>query len=76
MDIDVYKNIELEDCPYCGGTARLEEENGWCWYVICSDCGSQTGEFSFSDDRERIKAAEKAAYVWNIGKVIRAGAGE
>ena len=31
--------IDLYDCPFCGGAGLLEEENGWCWYVTCMDCG-------------------------------------
>ena len=40
------------------------------------DCGSQTGEFAYSSDAERKEAAKKAAYVWNIGKVIRSDLSE
>jgi hypothetical protein len=40
------------------------------------DCGSQTGEFAFKNEKEREEAAAKAAYVWNIGKVIRSDLSE
>ena len=40
------------------------------------DCGSQTGEFAYSNPEERVTAARRAAYVWNIGKVIRSDLGE
>ena len=33
--MDIHEKIELQSCPYCGGAAMLEEEHGWCWYVMC-----------------------------------------
>ena len=74
--MDIYQELELQDCPYCGGAGLLEEENGWCWYVTCMDCGSQTGEFAYNGPEDRADAARKAAHVWNIGKVIRSDLGE
>lgn len=68
--------LQLEDCPYCGGPALLEEENGWCWYVMCADCGAQTASFGYKDAAERREAAQKAAHLWNLRKVIRANPGE
>ena len=38
--MDIHEEIDLQECPYCGGAGLLEEEHGW--YVICVDCGSQT----------------------------------
>ena len=38
--MDIYEQIELQDCPYCGGAGLLAEEGGWSWYVMCMDCGS------------------------------------
>lgn len=70
--MDIFSRIELQDCPYCGGAGLLEEENGWCWYVSCMECGSQTGGFEFHTPEQREEAAEKAALTWNLGKVIRA----
>ena len=43
---DIFDKIELHDCPFCGGAGLLEEEQGWCWYAMCVDCGSQTAAFS------------------------------
>ena len=40
--MNIHEELELQDCPYCGGAGLLEEENGWCWYVMCLDCGAQT----------------------------------
>ena len=77
MDIlDNYKEIELNECPYCGGAGLLDDGSGWCWTVTCMDCGSQTGEFPFSGETDRKEAAANAARVWNLGKVIRADLGE
>ena len=74
--MNIHEELELQDCPYCGGAGLLEEENGWCWYVMCMDCGAQTGHFEYRTPAERREAAEKAAYVWNIGKVVRSDIGE
>ena len=36
--MDPIYEIELEDCPFCGGPGVMQEENGWCVYVECPDC--------------------------------------
>ncbi len=72
----LYKEIILEDCPFCGGIGLLEEENEWCWYAVCMDCGSQTAPIEYRNAEERKTAALKAASLWNLGKVIRADLGE
>ena len=74
--MDIYEELELQDCPYCGGAGLLEEENGWCWSVSCMDCGSHTAHFEFKTPAERLTAARRAANVWNIGKVVRGDIGE
>ena len=74
--MDILENIELFDCPVCHGPGMLEEVNGWCLYATCLDCGCQTAEVTFNNEEERIKAAEHAAMMWNIGKVISIGRGE
>ena len=74
--MDIYDEIELQGCPYCGGAGLLDDGSGWGWTVTCMDCGSQTGEFEYGNDEERKEAAKKAAYVWNIGKVIRSDLSE
>ena len=71
-----FENIELFDCPQCHGPGLMQEENGWCVYVECLDCGCHTAELSFSTEEEREKAARQAASLWNIGKVIASGFGE
>ncbi len=68
--------IDLEDCPYCGGPALLEEEGGWCLYITCMDCGAHTAELEFRTPEERLDAAKRAADVWNMRKVIGPGPGE
>ena len=74
--MDIYDEIELQDCPYCGGVGLLEEENGWSWYVTCMDCGSRTAPSEYYGAKERPEAARKAAALWNIGKVVRGNIGE
>ena len=74
--MDIYEAIELQDCPYCGGAGLLAEERGWSWYVMCMDCGAQTGSFDFKSPEDRLQAAQRAANTWNIGKVLRSELGE
>ena len=74
--MNIFEEIELQECPYCGGPGLLEEESGWCWYVMCLDCGAQTGECGYKSDDERADAAGQAAHLWNIGKVIRSDRSE
>ena len=74
--MDLYTELELQDCPFCGGAGLLEEENGWCWYVMYLDCGAQTAHFEYRGEAERAGAARKAAHLWNIGKVVRGDIGE
>ena len=74
--MDIHAELELQDCPYCGGAGLLEEENNWCWYVMCVDCGSQTAAFEFKTPEDRVAAARKAAHLWNIGKIMRGNIGE
>ena len=73
MDIH---DIELFDCPLCRGAGLMEEENGWCVYVTCMDCGCRTAEVPYNPPEERIEAAQRAASTWNIGKVISPANGE
>ena len=74
--MDIRDELELQECPYCGGAGLLEEEGGWCWYVMCMDCGALTAHVEFSTPEGRREAAKKDAYVWNIGKVVRGDIGE
>ena len=74
--MDIRDELELQDCPFCGGPGLLEEENGWCWYVMCMDCGAQTGHFEYKSPAARAEAARKAAQTWNVGKIVRADPAE
>ena len=40
--MELYEQIELQECPICGGAGLMEEENGWCFYAACLDCGAHT----------------------------------
>ena len=71
-----FDDIELFDCPRCHGPGLIQEENGWCLYVECLDCGCHTAELSYSNEEERMDAARRAAQTWNIGKVIHMEPGE
>ena len=68
--------LELFDCPICHGTGSVEEENGWCVYVSCLDCGAHTAEIPFKDDAGRDEAVKAVVRTWNMGKVIAGTPGE
>ena len=69
-------DLELFDCPVCHGPGLLEEENGWCFYAMCLDCGCQTAEIEYKTPEARLEAAKQAAHLWNMGKVIPCSPGE
>ena len=60
--MDLYRELELQDCPYCGGAGLLEEENGWCWYVMCMDCGAQTAPFAGFAGNGQLGHRSKASF--------------
>ena len=72
----IYTDISIQDCPICGGTGVLSEQNGWAFTVQCCDCGAETGAATYNRPEDRRKAAEQAAYTWNLGKVIHMGTGD
>lgn len=74
--MDIHQEIELQDCPLCGGPAMLEEENHHWWYVMCLDCGAQTAPIEIRCAKDRLDAARRVANLWNVGKVIRPDNGE
>lgn len=73
MTMDPINEIELEDCPVCRGAGYIEDEQGWCMYACCLNCGTETAHVSYKTPEERLEAARQAAYLWNIGKVIHNG---
>ena len=74
--MDILNDINLQDCPICGGAGFLEEEQGWCFYVSCLDCGAHSVEVDYRKAEDREAAARSAADVWNLGKVIKQNIGE
>ena len=74
--MNLHEELILHDCPYCGGAGLLEEEHGWCWYVMCVDCGAQTAPIEFKAQDAREEAARTAARLWNFGKIMRSGIGD
>ena len=74
--MDIRHQIDLLDCPVCNGPGLLEEENGWCFYVMCLDCGCHTAEVEFKTEEDRFDAARQAARLWHMGKVISSSPGE
>lgn len=74
--MNIFDEIELQDCPVCGAPGALEEENGWCVYVECLDCGAHTASVEYRTTDERADAAKRAAMVWNMGKVVSSNPGE
>ena len=61
---------DFKFCPHCGGDGILEDENSWCCYVTCMDCGAHTAQVDYHTPDERMDAAKRAATLWNIGKVV------
>ena len=75
--MDFLDEIDLLDCPVCGGPAIPEEENGWCAYICCADCGCHTAEVDFdSVGGDKTEAYRLAAMHWNMGKVLSSDPGE
>ena len=74
--IELNEKINLSDCPCCGGPGILEEEGGWAFTVQCADCGAQTAVSTYTRPEDREEAAQRAAYTWNLGKVVRVDPGE
>ena len=70
------EEIEIYECPICQGPGILEEENGWCFYVMCLDCGCHTAESAYKNNEERYVPANKAAQLWNRGKVLPSTPGD
>ena len=74
--MELYQDIDLQDCPLCHGPGIIEEEAGWCLYVTCLDCGCRTAELAYHAEEERQEMAKKVALSWNLGKVIYTGPGD
>lgn len=74
--MEIYKEVDLFECPLCGGPSVLEEESGWCFYVSCMDCGCHTAEVAYNNPEGRLDAAKQAGHLWNIGKVLPSEPGE
>ena len=73
--MEIHEQIDLNDCPICGGPALLEEENSG-YYVTCLDCGSHSVHVAFKSDEDRLTAAQHTSLLWNGGKVISSNPGE
>lgn len=76
IDMSIFDEIELTECPFCGGPGVLEEESVGGWYAICADCGAQTASCDFKTPEERVHVAKKVAELWNMGKIVRFGYGD
>ena len=74
--MDFYEEFELQDCPVCGGTGLLEEENHSGFSVTCLDCASHSVVIDFKSEDDKRQAAQKAVELWNTGKVISSSPGE
>ena len=74
--MDSIDTISLQDCPLCGGAAAIFEEGCWAFTLQCCDCGAHTAVSTYNRPEERHEAASRAAYTWNLGKVINPAPGE
>lgn len=68
--------LNVLDCPLCGGAGALCEEGGWAFSVQCCDCGCQTAPAGYDTPDQRKAAAEAAVQCWNLGKVVYTGPGD
>ena len=58
-------------------TAPSAAASGRCSvYAACMDCGAETAHASYKTPEERLEAAKKVAFQWNMGKVIHTGVGD
>lgn len=57
---------ELKPCPFCGGKAEFENDNGE-WFVFCEKCGSMTVLF---------ETKPEAKEAWNTRQIEYAQAAE
>ena len=73
---EMIDDILILDCPRCDGPASVEYENGWCLYITCLDCGCHTVEVEYKSEKDKLPALQKAATLWNVGKVIKMEPGE
>ncbi|MBE6963060.1 MAG: hypothetical protein E7443_00475 [Ruminococcaceae bacterium] len=71
-----FEDIDVFDCPVCHGTGMIQVENGWCLYVECMDCACHTAELPYNSPEERLRVAQQAVSLWNVGKVINSGVGD
>ena len=74
--LNISHELDLQDCPICGGPALLEEEKDASFYVMCMDCGAHTADVSYRTADERPDCAQRAARLWNIGKVLPSTPGD
>lgn len=74
--MEIYEQVELQDCPICEGGSLLEEENGNSFYVMCLECGARTVNVDYRSEEDRLQAAKRVAHLWNIGKVLKSTPGE
>ena len=74
--MEVNPNYILEDCPICRGNGFIVHEGGWNVQVECADCSAHTVYVEYENDEQKKKAEEQVAQLWNLGKVIKAEAGE
>ena len=56
--MDPIYEIDLDVCPHCGGVGAMQDEQGWCVYVDCLDCGSHTVHASYETPEARLAAAK------------------
>lgn len=74
--MDIFDEIEIYDCPQCGGAGLLEEEGNSGFLVTCMECGCHSVVVDFSNVEGKLQAAKKTAKLWNCGKVISISPGE
>ena len=60
--MNLHEKLILHDCPYCGCAGLLEEEQGWCWYVMCLGLPASLQTFGTSARLCAAASATERAY--------------
>lgn len=60
-------NFELKPCPFCGGSARIENAGEGSYRVVCSGCRARSGRiFVKRWHSTKFVAQGQVAKLWNV----------
>lgn len=58
----------IKQCPFCGGSAKIEELWGNHFKIVCSKCRSSTGSIEATIRHPLGKVEEELKNLWNNRK--------